>query len=143
MIVRKMEEKDLDQVCQLEAYTFSRPWRRKDFEDAIREKYYCFYVAAEDNIVLATAGLICSLDEADITNVAVLPAYRRRGIARSLLRQMLVEAKTNGIKAFTLEVRAGNLAAIQMYESLGFVREGLRKEFYDLPCEDAVIMWKR
>ena len=83
------------------------------------------------------------LEEGEIGNVAVLPAYRGRGIARRLMEKMLSDALQNEAKAFTLEVRAGNLPAIRLYESLGFVQEGIRKRFYRDPEEDALILWKR
>ena len=82
------------------------------------------------------------LDEADITNVSVDAASRRDGVGESMLQELMRRGEQKGIKAFTLEVRESNLAAISLYQKLGFVSAGIRKNFYDAPKENAVIMWK-
>jgi ribosomal-protein-alanine N-acetyltransferase len=81
--------------------------------------------------------------EGNITNVAVDMALRNRGIGTRMLRYLIGEGEQKGLSAFTLEVRAGNAAAIHVYEKLGFRSEGIRPNFYEKPVEDAVIMWKR
>ena len=143
MIVRAMQESDLEQVSVLEKNTFSTPWSKQDFKDALTKDCYRFYVAEEEGIILATAGLIQSFEEADITNVAVLPQKRRQGIAETLLNYAMEDGAEHGIFAYTLEVRESNLAAVKLYEKLGFVKEGIRKNFYENPTENAIIMWKR
>ena len=140
---RPMQESDLDTVAALEAAAFSRPWQKKDFADALKDPNYLYYVAEQDGQVIATAGLILSIDEADLTNVTTAEACRGRGIAKALLKALMQAAKERGIVAFTLEVRAGNAAAIALYEKLGFVCEGRRKNFYTAPVEDALIYWLR
>ena len=75
--------------------------------------------------------------------MAILAEYRRQGLGKRLLVELLKTGKELGADAFTLEVRAGNEAAIRLYESLGFVSEGVRPDFYERPREDALIMWKR
>ena len=82
-------------------------------------------------------------EEGDISNVAVLPEHRGRGISRKMLELLMREAREDGVQAFTLEVRAGNAIAVNLYESLGFRTEGVRPRFYDDPVEDALIMWQR
>lgn len=138
-----MQESDLDTVAALEAAAFSRPWQKTDFADALKDPNYLYYVAEQDGQVIATAGLILSIDEADLTNVTTAEACRGRGIAKDLLEALMQAAKEQGIVAFTLEVRAGNAAAIALYEKLGFVCEGRRKNFYTAPVEDALIYWLR
>ncbi len=138
-----MQESDLDTVTALEAAAFSRPWQKKDFADALKDPNYLYFVAEQDGQVIATAGLILSIDEADLTNVTTAEACRGRGIAKALLEALMQAAKEQGIVAFTLEVRAGNAAAIALYEKLGFVCEGRRKNFYTAPVEDALIYWLR
>ncbi len=140
---RPMQESDLDTVTALEAAAFSRPWQKKDFADALKDPNYLYFVAEQDGQVIATAGLILSIDEADLTNVTTAEACRGRGIAKALLEALMQAAKEQGIVAFTLEVRAGNAAAIALYEKLGFVCEGRRKNFYTAPVEDALIYWLR
>ena len=88
--------------------------------------------------------LSCICGEGDISNVAVLEAYRNRHIATELLREMLrFGTGQMGLVAYTLEVRQQNLAAQGLYKKLGFVSEGVRPNFYDFPKDHAVIMWKR
>ena len=75
--------------------------------------------------------------------MAVAPAYRRQGVAGTMLTQLLEQGKHRGIESFFLEVRRSNLSARRLYEKLGFCGDGIRKNFYEKPREDAVIMWKR
>ncbi|MBQ8261775.1 MAG: ribosomal protein S18-alanine N-acetyltransferase [Lachnospiraceae bacterium] len=142
MLIRPMEARDLDGATQLERDNFSMPWSRSDFADALTKEYYHFYIAEEDGVVLANAGFIQSFDEADITNVAVCASRRREGIAEHLLQKLMEEGKRCGVLHFSLEVRESNEAAIGLYKKLGFIQEGIRKDFYDKPRENAVIMWK-
>ncbi len=93
--------------------------------------------------ILGYCGLIRSFDEADITNVTVREDCRRLGIGRRMLEELLKEGQAMGIKNFSLEVRASNEAAFSLYRKLGFIQEGLRKNFYDNPAEDARILWLR
>ncbi len=93
--------------------------------------------------ILGYCGLIRSFDEADITNVTVHEDCRRLGIGRRMLEELLKEGHDMGIKNFSLEVRASNEAAFSLYRKLGFSQEGLRKNFYDNPVEDARILWLR
>ena len=84
------------------------------------------------------------MGEGEITNVVVRDDCQNRGIGRKLMDELLMRGeKEIGIEAFTLEVRIGNRSAIHLYESLGFVSAGIRKNFYEKPVEDAMIMWKR
>ena len=144
MMIRRLEAKDLDQTVALERACFSVPWKRKDFEDALKnDSTYLFYGAFEGEKLVGQAGLVMTPPDADITNVAVDPGYRRRGIAVKLLSELMDAGRELGIEDYTLEVRAGNEPAIALYEGLGFSEEGRRKNFYSNPVEDAMIMWKR
>lgn len=144
MIIRPMEEKDLDQVTALEQQNFSRPWSRSSFADALKKEYYLYYVAVDDDQnLLGMAGVICLEHEGEITNVCVRGDARKQGIAFSLLTEIFNICKNLEIQQFTLEVRKSNLPAINLYQKLGFQNEGIRKDFYEAPVEDAVIMWKR
>ena len=140
---REMREEDLDEVCKLEEATFSMPWRRQDFADMIVQDHLLYIVAVFDNIIVGGCGLRNIVGEGEITNVTVARVYRNQGIGTDLVEYILQRGCKMGITAFTLEVRKSNLAAIHLYEKLGFVTEGLRTNFYEKPCEDAVIMGKR
>ena len=93
--------------------------------------------------IVGMCGVKKIFEEGDISNVAVHPAYRGRGISRQMLERLMREAREDGVTAFTLEVRAGNYPAIRLYESYGFRTEGIRPRFYDDPVEDGLVMWLR
>ena len=138
-----MLPQDLDQVSALEAEIFSLPWSRQGFADSLKQENTLYLVALEGTRVVGYCGLLQALDEADITNVAVDREYRGRGIGQAMLSNLMERGKYRGIIAYTLEVRKGNDSAISLYRKLGFLEEGIRKNFYEKPTEDAVIMWKR
>lgn len=140
--IRRMEEGDLDQVCAIEEETFSMPWSRKSFQDTISYYHTLFLVAELDGEISGYCGCYQSLEEAEITNIAVRRQLRGHGIGRRLLMELMRLGKEQGAFAYTLEVRVSNQAAIHLYESLGFVSFGIRKNFYEKPREDAMIMWR-
>lgn len=92
--------------------------------------------------IIGECGVRDILGEGEITNVAVLPGYRGNGIATRMLGTLLEESAARGTRTFTLEVRAGNTAALALYKSFGFKTEGRRAAFYEDPIEDALIMWR-
>ena len=141
--VRRMTEADVPCAAALEAACFSEPWSEKSFLDAIRDRNTLYLVAEDCGKIVGMCGLWQSFDEADVMNVAVDPAFRRCGVADALMGNLFLLGKERGISAFTLEVRSSNRPAIALYEKLGFVTEGIRKNFYSKPVEDALIMWKR
>lgn len=143
MIVRQMEPKDIVQVAEIEKNTFSQPWSEASFRDTLSRDDTLYLVAEKQGEILGYCGLWQSLDEGEIPNVAVKETYRGRGVGEALLAELILQGKERGITAYTLEVRAGNKAAIRLYEKLGFLSEGIRPCFYKKPVEDAVIMWKR
>ena len=96
----------------------------------------------QDRIV-GICGVKKIFEEGEISNVAVHPDCRGRGISRRMLEILIREAREDGVESFTLEVRAGNRTAISLYESFGFRTEGIRSRFYDHPVEDGLIMWLR
>ena len=112
MIIRTMQKGDVAAVAALEAQIFPMPWSAAGFADTLPREDIIFLVAYEQDELLGYVGIYCTLDEGEITNVAVAPAARRRGIARALL----------------------------LYEQMGFSVLGVRKNFYEKPTEDAYIM---
>lgn len=142
-MIRRMRLSDLADVAGLEAENFSVPWSKRQLEESLNDSGYLFFVAEEEGKVIGYGGLLRVLEEGDITNIVVKEAYRGRGIGTSLVKALLEEGRRLGMQEFTLEVRAGNQAAIHVYESLGFVCEGIRRRFYERPAEDAWIMWRR
>lgn len=138
--VRTMQVKDADEVSRLEQQIFSQPWSRQGFVDSIELGNTVFLVAEEQAEILGYIGMYLSVDEAEITNVAVAPAKRRRGIGEMLLKAAKEEAGLRSIETIVLEVRVSNGDAVRLYERNGFQVCGRRKGFYELPREDAYIM---
>ncbi len=143
LTIRKMTQKDVPQVAELESANFSMPWSAQSFYEQLENPNALYMIAQMDSRIIGVCGLVESFGEAEIYNVSVAGDCRSRGVAATMLKDLFEEGTKRGIYAFTLEVRAGNEAAIHLYEKLGFVKEGLRKDFYEKPKEDAVIMWKR
>ena len=131
----------LDEVAELERICFSVPWSRNMLAEELDNLLSAFLVALDDNDkVVGYAGVQIILDEGYITNVAVRPECRRQGIAAKLLQVFLDFAKANKLSFLTLEVRASNYDAITLYGSRGFRSVGRRKNYYEHPKEDAIIM---
>ena len=143
--IREMNLADVDCVCVLEEMAFSMPWHKESFIEMIENKDALYLVADdEQDGVIGCCGVRSIVGEGDISNVVVHPDYRKKGVAYQMLNELLSRAEQEfAIKEFTLEVRCSNEAAIHLYEKLGFVSEGVRKNFYEEPTEDALIMWKR
>ena len=136
---RHMQRADLSVVEAIEDAVFSRPWSKQAFLQAMQQDTL-FIVALEHNMVVGYCGMYCSFEEGEITNVAVSPQKHRQGIGRSMMRYLLGEAQSRGISRIILEVRISNCNAIQLYKSLGFENCGIRKNFYEMPREDGMVM---
>lgn len=141
MVIRRMQERDVDAVTALEAASFTQPWLRHDFEEILTNPGRIYLVAVEGDTLLGGCMMTEIAGEGDISNVAVSEKYRRRGIARALLTELIRIGESRDIYDYTLEVREQNMAARRLYEGLGFVSEGIRPGFYDKPKDNAVIMW--
>lgn len=139
---RLMEERDLDQVVQIEKENFSVPWSRKSFLETLGLPHAIYVVAEQEGQIAGYCGCYQILEEAEIVNVAVDKALRRKGIGRRMLTELMRLGEERGAFAYTLEVRSSNTPAIRLYESLGFKSLGVRKNFYEKPTEDAIIMWR-
>ena len=143
MKIRFMEEQDIEQVYKIEVSTFSKPWSKDDFQKSIQNPDHIYMVAEESGTIVGYCGMWCIAGEGQITNVAVAKEFRGKGIARELFPSFLQQGYENNIQEFTLEVRISNQPAIGLYEKYGFKNEGIRKNFYENPTEDAIIMWKK
>ncbi|MDR3589965.1 MAG: ribosomal protein S18-alanine N-acetyltransferase [Negativicutes bacterium] len=141
--IRSMDVNDIDPVVTVEQQSFAIPWSRAAFETELAENTLAHYLVAEvDGAVVGYCGMWIILDEAHLTNVAVLPEYRSQGIGRSLLITLMEYAKLRGATCMTLEVRKSNYSAQRLYRRLGFMPRGLRRQYYTDTAEDAVIMWR-
>lgn len=142
LVYREMQKKDIASIARIENISFSQPWSKKGIADFLKQNNSIMLVAEEFGKIVGYVGLYYVLDEANITNIAVLPGYRRIGVGENLIRYLIDEVKKKNIRGITLEVRESNEAAINLYTKLGFDSIGIRKKFYEKPVEDAIIMWK-
>lgn len=138
MKIKPFEKKYLDDVYEIEKICFSNPWSKEDLERQIDTETSHFLVADMDGRAVGYMGLQIFAGEGYVTNVAVLPEYRGRGIAKALIAEQM----KNDMEFITLEVRESNTPAIHLYKKSGFEKVGVRPDFYSDPTENAVIMTK-
>lgn len=142
MTVAKIEQGHLCEVAELERLCFADPWSEKSLELLLSELATGF-VCLQDGRVVAYGGMMLTPDEGQITNVAVHPSARRRGLGRAIVDALIREAQERRLEQIALEVRVSNTAAITLYEHMGFTVAGRRKNFYRFPTEDALVMLKK
>lgn len=134
------EEKHLKGIAEVENRSFSTPWSEKSFSDELTNNVATYFVAISEDKVVGYIGFWTVADEADITNVAVLPEYRKSGIGSILLKETVSYCISEKLVSINLEVRESNSAAKNLYSKFGFIPIGLRKRYYSNPVEDAIIM---
>lgn len=144
IIIKEMVENDIDSVVFIDNACFSVPWTKFDFRREFNENAHIanYFIAVVDSKVVGFAGVWHIINEGHITNVAVLPEYRKNGIAKMLVEKVIEFANINEMIGITLEVRISNTNAQKLYTQFGFKIDGFRKNYYKDPSEDAVIMWK-
>ena len=142
MILTNMERRHVPQVAALEKECFCDPWSEGSVASELENPLSRWLVALEGEQVLGYVGSQTVLDESDMMNLAVDPAFRRRGIARALVCALIEQLRKMGSRCLTLEVRASNESAQALYACLGFVQVGRRKNYYHHPKEDALILRK-
>ena len=138
----KMTHAHVPQIAGIEKLCFSDPWSEKSITSELDSRISLWLVAMDGDTVAGYVGSQSVLDMADMMNVAVHPAYRRRGIARELVNGLVDALKEKGMKSLALEVRASNAPAIALYEQLGFQQVGLRPNYYRNPKENVLILRK-
>ena len=139
---RMMNVDDIDQVMVVEDKSFTIPWSRESFYNEIISNQFAVYLVLEDEgRVIGYCGVWIVIDEAHITNIALLPEYRGRKLGEALLRKIIEVAIERGAKTMTLEVRMSNMIAQSLYRKLGFQGGAIRKRYYTDNYEDALVMW--
>jgi [ribosomal protein S18]-alanine N-acetyltransferase len=139
----KMQAKHIEDLAEIEKLCFSKPWSYESLAEELSNPLAVFFVAELNGKTVAYAGMHHIIDEGYITNIAVHPNFRGRGLASALVRVLDAYAGDNGLAMLTLEVRRSNTTAIGIYRNAGFDEEGVRRGFYDTPKEDGLIMTKR
>jgi len=138
-----MEAADLEAVAELEKVCFTESWSWKLLEAGLCSPYDEYYVFEQEGRILGYCNLRILAGEGEIQRIAVLPGFRRLGVARKMMEAMEASARANQVCGVTLEVRESNVAARNLYESFGFAAKAVRRGYYHRPSEDALIMWKR
>lgn len=139
--ISEMLPQDAVEVAALERIIFTMPWSENGFLTSLQSPDTLYLIARVGGRIAGYCGFLQSFDEADITNVAVAPDFRGRGIGTRMLRELMARGRERGVSRYTLEVRQSNEAAIRLYRKLGFSSVGIRKNFYEKPREHALIMW--
>lgn len=142
MEIRQMKKEDILQLAELEKLCFSDPWSVSAFEYELKNLLSLWLVAADGETVAGYVGSQTVMDESDMMNIAVAPAYRRQGIAEQLIASLIEGLQQRQSHCLTLEVRVSNEPAISLYHKLGFLQVGRRPGYYRNPREDALILRK-
>lgn len=140
ILIRRMTVDDVDGVAAVEAVTFPTPWSQDAFASEMKNVAARYLVAEKDGKIIGFAGAWIILDESHITNIAVLREERGQGVGRRLTEGLLQYLSNLGAAYATLEVRKSNEIAQNLYVSLGFIKLGVRKRYYEDNGEDALIM---
>ena len=139
---RFMEERDLEAIVQLENRCFTVPWSRDAFYNELNQnKFACYIVLEQEEQIIGYCGAWLVIDEAHITNIAVLPEFRGKKLGEALLQKMIERSREKGVERMTLEVRESNTIAQSLYKKLGFQEGAIRKNYYTDNQEDAIVMW--
>lgn len=138
-----MEPCHIDDLVQLERQCFSVPWSKESLSSELLNPHAVYFVARLHDQTAGYLGMHHILDECDITNIAVSPDKRRKGIGSRLVFEAVCYGMRVGAEQIFLEVRESNTAATALYQNFDFVAAGRRKNYYSKPCEDAIIMVRR
>lgn len=138
--IRPMVLEDCQAVYEIDQTCFTDSWSLSMFQELFRYSTNYYFVAEEEQKIYGFAGIMVSVDTADIMNIAVQKEYRGRGIGRQLLEQLTEQAIQCGCEKMLLEVRESNQTARCLYQSCGFVEIAIRKNYYNSPAEHGIIM---
>jgi ribosomal-protein-alanine N-acetyltransferase len=137
-----MELKDIDDVLKIEHESFTAPWSREAFVNELTSNRFAVYIVIEEaEQVVGYCGVWVIVDEAHITNIALLPEHRGKKLGEALLLKVMEVTKKLGAVKMTLEVRVTNSVALALYRKLGFKDGAIRKGYYTDNREDALVMW--
>ena len=142
VVIEPMAEHHVAAVAEIDKLSNGAPWSPASFSREILNPQAHYVVSTDAGQVTGFAGFWTLVDEAHVTTIAVRPEARGKGVGRALMEHLLSSAAALGMSCATLEVRVSNTKAIQLYESLGFLNSGVRKNYYPDNREDAVIMWR-
>lgn len=131
-------DRQIAEIAEIERQCFATPWTDEQIRNS--DDSTVFFLARLADKTVGYGGMYTVLDEGYVTNIGVLPSYRRRGIGAKIVKSLIDYSIEKSLSFLSLEVRASNAAAISLYRSFGFSEVGFRKNFYTNPKEDALIM---
>ena len=140
MLIRAMRLSDLDNIMPLEHQLFSSPWSKDDYIYELSSNPYAKYYVLEDDKIVGYVGIWITYETAQITTIGIAKERQGEGLSKLLMNKVIEETKD--CEAITLEVRVSNVKAIKLYESYGFKKEAIRKDYYLDNHEDAYLMMK-
>lgn len=138
--IRRMRREDVADVAELERKIFTDAWSEKAIQETLEQKQTMTLLAYEDKRLIGYLILYFVLEEGEIARIAVEDAYRRQGVASKMLSELEYLCEDNGVNKLLLDVRESNETACRFYERQGFVRDGIRKNYYSDPVEDGILM---
>jgi [ribosomal protein S18]-alanine N-acetyltransferase len=139
---RQMEIGDIDKIYEIESKSFAIPWSKEAFYNELTKNRFALYTLIEHGQEIAGyCGAWIIVDEAHITNIALLPEYRGMGLGEALMRKVMETSRNMGARTMTLEVRVSNDKAQSLYRKLCFQEGAIRKRYYTDNMEDALVMW--
>lgn len=138
--IRKMREEDIAEVAKLEQEIFPDPWSERAIRETLEQTQTMLLSALDDGRLIGYLILYYVLEDGEIARIAVDPEWRRKGVASRLLKELALICADNGVNKLLLDVRESNDSARAFYERQGFVRDGIRKNYYANPTEHAILM---
>lgn len=142
IFIEEFSYKHVNDVYSIGKLSIEEAWEKDSISKEVTNPMAKYFVAVHENKVIGFAGMWIIAGEADVTNIAVHPDYRKKSAGMLVTKSLLDYCRSNSISSITLEVRASNTPAINLYKKLGFQEEGVRRKFYS-DGEDALIMWNR
>ena len=138
--IKRMSSSHIEEIAKLEKECFSSPWSEDGLKSELDNAFARFFVALHKGEIVGYIGSHNILGEVYITNVAVFSRFRRNGVGKLIVEFLVEQMKSENAEFVTLEVRKSNVNAISLYEKCGFKKVGERKNFYEKPNEDAILM---
>lgn len=143
LVCDRMTERDVEAAAHIEKESFPDAWSVKALLDMLKQPQYFAEVSREDGKINGYVIAYTVLDECELVKIAVDKKVRRRGVGEQLLRKLFEHCSENGITKILLDVREGNKSAIAFYKKNGFTEDGIRKNFYEFPRENGVLMSRK
>ena len=141
--LHKMTNEDVDDILHISKLSFPVSWSRDSIESELSNRLAHYSIAKFKDKIIGFGGMWTIVDESQITNIAVHPHYRGKGVASLILNELIKVCENKKVTGLTLEVRKSNNIAQNLYKKFGFIHEGVRPKYYEDNGEDAFLMWKR